>query len=438
MMKPRKDLSMIGILHEVRCYFETLKDVRGRKCDFSVADHFMSALGIFSLKFPSLLQFDQNLRHNSVIRHNFKSLFGVNQVPSDTHLREFLDVNDPQKLRGVFKMVFALAQRGKLLEDFVYLNQHYLLAIDGTGFFSSDKVFCKNCCEKHHQDGTTTYYHQMLCGVLVHPKKKGVLPFAPEPICNKDGNSKNDCERNASKRFLEDFRREHPHLKTIVTEDSLSSNAPHINLLKSLDMSFILGARPGNHTYLFEMLNGAKNAGTTHHLKCAKDGITHEFHWLDKVPLNDQNPDCLVNFLEYSSNDGKTTAHWSWVTDLDISRDNVMDLMKAGRARWSIENETFNTLKNQGYCFEHNFGHGYNNLSTIFGMLMVLAFLIDQIQELSSEVFKKAIKSFPTRQQFWFAVRAFFAFGIFDSWENYLNKISTRTMMAETPHDPGG
>jgi hypothetical protein len=32
--------------------------------------------------------------------------------------------------------------------------------------------------------------------------------------------------------------------------------------------------------------------------------------------------------------------------------------MRGGRARWKIENETFNTLKNQGYNFEHNYGLG--------------------------------------------------------------------------------
>ena len=38
------------------------------------------------------------------------------------------------------------------------------------------------------------------------------------------------------------------------------------------------------------------------------------------------------------------------------------------RARWKIENETFNTLKNQGYHFEHNYGHGEQHLSVVFVM----------------------------------------------------------------------
>ena len=63
-------------------------------------------------------------------------------------------------------------------------------------------------------------------------------------------------------------------------------------------------------------------------------------------------------------------------------------MVRGGRARWKIENETFNTLKNQGYQFGHNFGHGKQNLSTIFVMLMMLAFLVDQTQELCCPLFQ--------------------------------------------------
>ena len=67
----------------------------------------------------------------------------------------------------------------------------------------------------------------MLTAVLVHPDVKEVIPFVPEPIIKQDGEKKNDCERNAAKRFLEKFRKEHPHLRVIVLEDALSSNGPN-------------------------------------------------------------------------------------------------------------------------------------------------------------------------------------------------------------------
>ena len=51
------------------------------------------------------------------------------------------------------------------------------------------------------------------------------------------------------------------------------------------------------------------------------------------------------------------------------------------RTRWRVENEAFNTLKNQGYEFERNYGHGKQFLSSTLAGLMMLAFLVDQIQE---------------------------------------------------------
>ena len=128
-------------------------------------------------------------------------------------------------------------------------------------------------------------------------------------------------------------------------------------------------ADPAKRVVRYEVVNG--------------DGTTHSFRWLNGVPLNDTHFDLEVNFLDYRERrrNGKE-KRFSWVTDLRIDPSNAMKLMRAGRARWRIENETFNTLKNQGYEFEHNFGHGEKNLATVFATLMMLAFAIDQVQKM--------------------------------------------------------
>ena len=112
-------------------------------------------------------------------------------------------------------------------------------------------------------------------------RRKEVFPFAPEPILKKDGARKNDCERNAATRLLEDVRREHPHLKLV--EDGLASNGPH--LLKGLDLRFILGAKPGDHKFLFEWVNSAPSV--EHREFTDENDIRHEFRYLNGVPLND-------------------------------------------------------------------------------------------------------------------------------------------------------
>jgi len=218
--KFRKKLSMPGLLTEVKSSFEKIPvpSVR-REGSISRSDCLMSGVAIFGLKYPSLLKFDEDKR-DPVIEHNLKSLYDINTIPSDTYLRERLDELSASEHRGAFNDVLKQAQRGKVLEKFTFYDDHYLLSMDGTGYFSSHDIHCDPCCEKHHRNGQITYYHQMLGIAFVHPEHHHVLPLAPEAIVKPDGASKNDCERNAGKRLLTQFRAEHPKMKVIITEEA--------------------------------------------------------------------------------------------------------------------------------------------------------------------------------------------------------------------------
>ncbi len=122
-----------------------------------------------------------------------------------------------------------------------FLDGHYLVALDGTGYFSSKTIHCASCLHKEHRNGSITYYHQMLGAAIIHPDCRAVIPLMPEPIVKQDGTKKNDCERNAAKRFITKLRQDHPHLKVIITEDALSANAPHIETLHDYGCHYILG-----------------------------------------------------------------------------------------------------------------------------------------------------------------------------------------------------
>ena len=285
---------------------------------------------MFSLKDASLLAFDQ--RRND---QNMKTLFGIGQIPSDTQMREILDPLEPDLLRPVFNDVFRQLQRGKALEPFVFHNGCYLLALDGTGYFSSNKVRCDCCLEKKNkQTGEITYQHQMLGAAIVHPDYKEVIPLAPEPIQKLDGSSKNDCERNAAKRLLWKIRHEHPRLELLVVEDGLASNAPHIRDLVELRMHFLLGVKPGDHRFLFERVTEAfqQERVTT---KSWKEGkVTCEIAFTHKLPLNESNQDLLVNFLHYAEydEDGRRRKYFTWITDQRITRGTARHLVRGGRA----------------------------------------------------------------------------------------------------------
>ena len=247
-------------------------------------------------------------------------------------------------------------------------------------------------------------------------------------ITKKDGSTKNDCERNSARRFYEDFRREHPHLKVIVVEDGLSSNAPHIRDLQQLNLRFILGAKPGDHQFLFNQVDEAVEQGKVTEFECPDPDDPekiHYFRFVNQVPLNQSSQDLLVNFLEYwqVGKDDKITR-FSWVTDLPITRQNAFDIMRAGRARWKIENETFNTLKNQGYNLGHSYGLGEKNLSAVFTILMMLAFLIDQIQQMSCWLFQEAWEKAESKRYLWESIRGFFHNYRVDSMETIYRAIA--------------
>jgi hypothetical protein len=403
--KIRKHLSADALYALIGDSFGRIPDSRRSKSPIPLADALMSAFAMFSLKDPSLLAFDE--RRSDA---NLKTLFGIGQIPCDTWLREILDPVDPEHLRDPFGDVFRQLQRGKALEPFVFYAGHYLLSLDGTGYFSSQKICCPSCQVKEHKNGTLTYEHQMLAAVLVHPDFKEVIPLAPEPIQKQDGSTKNDCERNAARRLLQKIRREHPRLKLIVVEDGLASNGPHVRDLIENDMHFLLGVKPGDHEFLFKQVEAARRKGCSPTLIRREGGITCEVSWVWNVPLNESNQDLRVNFLECNEYNakGERLQHFTWITDLHITKCNAWLFMRGGRARWHIENETFNTLKNQGYHFEHNYGHGVQNLSVVFAMLMMLAFLVDQAQQLCCPLFRAVWKKVGSKRALWEKLRSHF------------------------------
>ena len=403
--KVRKQLSADALYAMLGRSFAKIPDHRRPGSPIPLGDALLSAFAMFALKDPSLLAFDERRSDG-----NLKHVFGIRQIPSDTQLREILDPLDPEYLRPAFGDVFRRLQRGKGLEPLVFHAGHYLLSLDGTGYFSSQKIHCPSCQVKEHKDGTVTYEHQMLGAAIVHPDIKEVIPLAPEPIQKQDGSSKNDCERNAARRLLAKIRREHPRLKLIVVEDGLASNGPHVRDLRDYKMHFILGVKPGDHKFLFEQVEAARRKGCSPKLTRKEGGIAREVSWVWDVPLNESNPDLRVNFLEYREYDaeGKCIKHFTWITDLHITHRNAWHLVRGGRARWHIENETFNTLKNQGYHFEHNYGHGQQNLSVVFAMLMMLAFLVDQTQQLCCPLFRAVWKKVGSKRALWEKLRSHF------------------------------
>ena len=429
-IKMRAHLNADALFATIREDFAKVPDHRAANASIPLADALMSGFAMFSLKDPSLLAFDERRLERPESLHG---VFGVGVIPSDTQMRTILDEVAPTHLRRAFRSVFHQLQRGKVLPKLTCLGGHLLLAIDGTGIHSSENIGADYCLTKERRDGTIEYHLQMVAGAFVSPDCKEVFVLCPELIRRQDGSNKNDCERNAVRRYFVDFRREHPHLKVIVTEDGLSANAPHIKDLMAHDLRYILSAKPGDHAYMFSHIDTAAERGDVTDL-ILPDGKmtnrTHCFRFLNAVPLNKASEDELrVNFLEHwevetRGEEVKVRNRFSWVTDLAITADNAMEIMRCGRARWRIENETFNTLKNQGYNLGHNYGLGKKHLSAVFMHLMLLAFLVDQVQQLCCPLFQAARAKVSSKRSLWERIRNYFHTFIAPSMERILRMIA--------------
>jgi hypothetical protein len=355
--------------------------------------------------------------------NNLKTMFSVSAIPQSTQLRTALDDIASTHIEGLFEDLFRPLQRGKQLEMFEFMDGQYLVPLDGVQYFSSNNISCDCCLRK--VINKTTYYHQVLAATIVCPGIKQVLALAAEPIQNFDGSTKQDCEINAGKRIVHKIRSAHPKLRIIIVGDGLYSKQPFIDEIKQAAMSYILVAKPDDHIFLNQWFSDFQKMGETHRLeiKDVKKG-KHVYEWVNDIPLNGTKDADNVNYFEYTMFKGdKASYHNSWVTDIPITRDNILELVKGGRARWKIENEAFNTLKNQGYHLEHNFGHGEKHLSYNLLLFNFLAFYTHQILELSDVHYQQCRGKFTSRKEFWNQLRCTIRILIFRSFDSLLNFI---------------
>jgi len=405
-------------------HFCKLEDRRqSGKINHSLHDCLMSAFAMMLLQDPSLLEFQRRIEDKKQFS-NLSNVFQVQSVPKDTQMRQSLDQIPTNLLNPIFSDWFQRLQRGKHLEQYKFLDRYYLVPVDGSQYFSSNTIQCSGCLQANSKSGTR-YYHQILQAVIVHPDMRQVLPLAPEPIQNTDGNKKQDCEINAGKRIVANIRKQHPKLPIIIVGDGLYSKQPFVDAAKQSRMSFILVAKPDDHKVLFEWVHELQALGDGDSLELTdKKGRKHRYRWINNVPLNGSKDADNVNFFQYELiPKNKVTYRNSWVTDIAVDELNVVDLVKGGRARWKIENETFNTLKNQGYHIEHNYGHGSQHLSMNFFVLNLMAFYMHQIFELTDRLYQRCRLKTSSRKAFFSLLRYTFQLLLFRDWQHFLNFI---------------
>jgi hypothetical protein len=401
---------------------ESFPDRRtGKNTQFSLQDVTRGAFGVFFCQSPSFLAF-QELMQQQQGKNNASTLFGVQQIPSDNHIRALLDPVDPALLDPVYEKCFDLIQHRGLLQPMRSFANSLLVALDGTGYFQSESIHCPSCMVSTHRDGRVTYTHSVLLPAVVSPEQAHVLSLQPEFLSPQDGHDRQDCEFRAAQRWIDGHGGRLSPLGVTLLGDDLYSRTPIITRAVQQELDFIFVAKPVMHKHLFEEIEGLEKLGGVHSLQrsawTGRNQRHYHYRWLNDVSLNAEKDSPVVSWVELQILDdtGKVTYHNCWVTSHLISEQTVVQLVKAARCRWKIENENFNTLKTKGYHFEHNFGHGQQYLSQTLLSLNVIAFLFHTLLELMDSRCALLRSTLPRRDTFFQHVATLTQYWCFDGW----------------------
>jgi hypothetical protein len=420
------------MLASLRRSLEAIPEHRtGLNIQYSLVDVGLGAFAVFCLQSPSFLAYQEQMRKQHG-RDNAKSLFGIENIPSDGQTRNLLDPVAPSCLREPFWDIFRLVEYSGNLEPYRHVAGTLLISFDGTRFFSSEKIHCDQCTVYEYQGGTS-YAHTVLAAVVSAPGQPHVLALEPEFVTPQDGHDKQDCEQQAIKRWLTRNAERFEDWSVTALTDDLHSHQPLCELLREHRFHFILTCKPESHSTLYQELDLLTKVKDAHQTHTARRWIGHHYeewryHWVEDVPLRTGKDVMRVNWCEVTvihARTGEQLYHSAWITSHALTPETVEAVADAGRARWKVENEGFNVLKNQGYEFEHNFGHGQQHLSMLLLTLLFLAFLFHSVLHLTWAVYQAIRKALGARRNFFNDLRALTRYIYFQSWEAMI------TFMAE-------
>jgi hypothetical protein len=399
-------------------------DNRKGEVIYSMSDVGMSAFSLFFMQSESFLAHQRSLEDEHKTS-NCSTLFGMAKIPTDATIRSLLDCVHPRYLQGSFDQALTVMRERGGMKAFERLGGRALIVFDGTEFFCSQKLGCDQCQTRMRTNGKTDYYHSMLAVSIVAPGHAMVLPLMPEFIAAPDGAHKQDCERNACKRWLQAHGERVKDLAPIYLGDDLFACQPICEAIKATGGDFLMTAKPQSHIALYDFMEGAERETMSVTRKDAGKQSTYRYRWFTGAPLRESKDALTVNWLGLTIIDakGKVTYDGAFVTSLAITRENVVELAACARARWKIENETFNVLKNNGYHLEHNFGHGKKNLAMTFAAMNLLAFAFHTVCDCLEHLWTAARQAKRARKRFFEHIRTITAYLVFPNWQTLMTTL---------------
>ena len=271
--------------------------------------------------------------------------------------------------------------------------------------------------------------------VAMSPRHAQALPLPPEFVAPQDGAAKQDCERQAVKRRLARHGARTAALRPVHLGDDLHACQPVCQAMLDAGGDFLLTAKPDSHKTLYEHLHGIRLPSRRRTVGQGAKRRVHRYRWMTDLPIRDGGDALRVNWLEITSarTDGTVTYRGAFVTSLDVDRDNVAELADCARARWKIENEAFNVLKQHGYHLEHSFGHGRETLASVLVVLNLLAFALHTACDLAEALWQQARKRLGTRCRLFEHLRTLTEYQAFPDWSAPMTLLATGGTAAQPP-----
>ena len=359
--------------------------------EYSLQEVLLGGLCLFLLKEGSRNQFN-NHRRDGYFREHYHHLSGMKLPHGDT-VKDVLCELPNEELEQVKRDLMSRMFEQKWLRTYRLLNRYYTVAIDATGLMSFKERHCEHCLTKTSKTGGVTYFHYVLEAKLV-TRDGHAFSLASEWIENPEGDfDKQDCEQKAFIRLAEKLKKQYPRLPVCLLADGLYPNKTAFDICEKNGWKFIFVLQDKSLKSVQEelTLTRIRNPAAMHYWIDKGWRITQEYRYQNDIEYQDKYTLNWVQCIETSNkmNTGKTktvkpspeTSKFEYVTNFEADKDNLRAIACAGRLRWKIENEGFNTQKNGEYNLEHKYCRkSYNGLKNYYTLLQ-MAHAINQLIE---------------------------------------------------------
>lgn len=377
--------------------FNNLTDDRKRS-SYQLSELLTGCVAMYLLRETSRNALN-NDRKEAGFKENYFKVFGQRLPHMDT-VEDVLRLLKDDELENLKTVLVAGLIEHKVLNRFKLLGKHYMVAIDGTGINSYDHDNETNTrLKKTSKNGKVTYYEQVLEAKLVTSSGLAIS-LASEWLCNSAGNNKQDCELAGFKRLAKKLKASFPRLPMCLLADGLYPNQSFMDICQNNGWAYIVVLKDDSLKTLQEDISDIENKHRCQ-LECttveAKGQVytTQKCQWIN-TPLTYKGHtvywfSCTETITRYDAHkqplpEQTDPTTFVWLSSLPVTQTNVRQLAAAGRNRWTIENEGFNTQKNGGFCLGHKFARTNTTSYRNYYQCLQLAHLISQLTEHSHAI----------------------------------------------------